>query len=378
MISACVKVKGRRQNWPGHHGWPTRQAGWLGCATAALVWIAVAAAPARAHALKPLRWHAPQLVDPRASARVGGLTAVGCASGPFCVAFGATDVVTSTDPSGGSRAWKASRLRLRSPSGPVGAACPSKHLCVAVGADELFTSTDPLAGGASWHALRAQGNLHTVSCLSSHFCAAGGDGAITFVRVGADRGRTSLRTFAVPTSTPEDCGKQGPGYDCQAAISGVSCPTRSLCVAVDNLGDVVTSTRPTQGFSAWRFARVDRSAGFDGVACPTPHLCVAVDYAGDLFRSTRPGAGAMTWERISLPLKAAGSSAPPEVACGSASLCVEVVGGEIAASRRPAGRASTWRVTHVRSEHSLQAISCTAQLFCVAVDRAGRVVVGSR
>ena len=48
-------------------------------------------------------------------------------------------------------------------------------------------------------------------------------------------------------------------------------------MAVDASGDVVTSTDPTGGAAAWKVANVDGSSYLSAISCPTISLCVAVD-----------------------------------------------------------------------------------------------------
>jgi len=62
--------------------------------------------------------------------------------------------------------------------------------------------------------------------------------------------------------------------------NAVSCPSTSLCVAVDSNGNALTSTDPTGGGSAWTVDNVDAGASMGGVACPAVGLCVASDFAG--------------------------------------------------------------------------------------------------
>jgi hypothetical protein len=71
------------------------------------------------------------------------LAALTCTSANFCVAEDvATDMVITTDPTGGASAWTATNEgRPNHLFG--GAACASMSLCVAVGADDIVTSTNP-------------------------------------------------------------------------------------------------------------------------------------------------------------------------------------------------------------------------------------------
>src|SRR5581483_6109801 len=51
-------------------------------------------------------------------------------------------------------------------------------------------------------------------------------------------------------------------------VTAISCPSASLCVAVDNIGNVITSTNPTGGASAWTVTSVDSPNALLAVSCP--------------------------------------------------------------------------------------------------------------
>lgn len=53
-------------------------------------------------------------------------------------------------------------------------------------------------------------------------------------------------------------------------LRSVSCPTTSLCVAVDEHGNVVTATNPTGGQGAWTTANASGNADvfLTSVSCP--------------------------------------------------------------------------------------------------------------
>ncbi|MDQ6803664.1 MAG: hypothetical protein M3065_01580, partial [Actinomycetota bacterium] len=75
----------------------------------------------------------------------------------------------TTDPTGGTSAWKPVRGRPR-----LGAmSCPGSHLCVAInGSDQILTSRDPAGPSARWKVVRLPGHpkLSLVSCPDQHFC----------------------------------------------------------------------------------------------------------------------------------------------------------------------------------------------------------------
>jgi hypothetical protein len=58
-------------------------------------------------------------------------------------------------------------------------------------------------------------------------------------------------------------------------VTGMSCPSVSLCVATDGLGNVLTATNPAGGRQAWAITSV-AAGGLASISCPTQNLCVAV------------------------------------------------------------------------------------------------------
>ena len=85
------------------------------------------------------------------------------------------------------------------------------------------------------------------------------------------------------------------------SLTAVSCPSPWLCVALDSNGQIVTSTDPTGGPSAWTSFGVDQgSADFSAISCPSAFLCVAVDDLGNVATSTDPTGGSGAWTLTNL------------------------------------------------------------------------------
>ncbi len=158
------------------------------------------------------------------------------------------------------------------------------------------------------------------------------------------------------------------------AITGVSCPTTTLCVAVDSTGQVVHSTKPLNGASSWsKPARIDKAtqpggayAGFSGISCPTAQLCVAVDNAlnGQVAYTTTPTGPASSWHLVTVGDNVTLSS----VSCSSTKLCV--IGGSARYySITPTGPASAWKAagTLSGSVAVISSLSCVGTKLCVGV-----------
>lgn len=185
-------------------------------------------------------------------------------------------------------------------------------------------------------------------------------------------GSSALASLPLSWSAPTLIAHQQPWNSSHP--KGVSCPSIGLCVAVDAVGNVVTSTDPKGAASAWTVANVDGTRTLRGVSCPSIDLCVAIDERGNVVTSTDPAGGASAWAVSNID----GINSFEGVACPSAGLCVAVDDqGNIATSTDPAGGAIAWTVIHVDSDEfgfSRGGVSCPSVSSCIALDRQGDVV----
>jgi hypothetical protein len=159
-----------------------------------------------------------------------------------------------------------------------------------------------------------------------------------------------------------------------AAIEDISCPSVSLCVAVDNIGNVLTSTNPTGGSSVWTSADIDGSLNkLVSVSCPSASLCVATDFWGNVVTSTNPTGGASTWTIATVD-----TSVLEDISCPSVSLCVAIEGqGNVVTSTNPLGGASAWTTADVDGTNTFTGISCPSTSLCAAVDYKGFVLTST-
>ena len=151
-------------------------------------------------------------------------------------------------------------------------------------------------------------------------------------------------------------------------ITAVSCPSVSLRVAVDSLGNVAYTTAPASG--GWSGpVIVDAGHQLAAVSCPSAALCFAVDDHGSLFASAAPTSSAWTPGTID------GTTALNAISCPSSALCVAVDdSGGVRSSTTP-GTATSWSGQTIDSLHHLTGVSCPTTSFCAAVDSAGQVLV---
>jgi Bacterial Ig-like domain (group 3) len=258
-----------------------------------------------------------------------------------------------------------------------GVSCSSSGLCVAVdGGGNVVTSSNPTGGAVAWTVTHVDDgstacvtfsvctSLTGVSCPSSGLCVAvdvSGNVVTSSNPTGGAAAWTVTHVDGLPYGTN--------------ALSGVSCTSSGLCVAVDGsgYGNVVTSSNPTGGAAAWTVTQVDQPGYLTGVSC-TSGLCVAVDISGNVVTSSSPTGGAAAWTVTNVD----GSNRIFGVSCRSSGLCVAVdEWGNVVTSSNPTGGAAAWTVTNVDGPNPLYGVSCPSSGLCVAVDNLGNVVTSS-
>jgi hypothetical protein len=185
-------------------------------------------------------------------------------------------------------------------------------------------------------------------------------------------------------------------YDDQALIKyyspgvgSVSCPSISLCVAADGLGNAYWSTDPASGANSWDFADIDMTNQITTLSCPSTQLCVAFDESGfppqppNLLTTTDPTGGIGAWTPAPLPARLLPPTKPPSYAsvwslsCPTANFCA-ALSGNLLSSTDPAGGPSTWSESPLpEDKYGLLGLSCAASTLCVAVDTRGRVLTST-
>jgi hypothetical protein len=68
-------------------------------------------------------------------------------------------------------------------------------------------------------------------------------------------------------------------------LTGISCPSFSPCVAVDDSGNALVGAHPLRG--GWQPTHID-SWPLTSVACPSKSLCVAADAGGRVVVGAPP------------------------------------------------------------------------------------------
>ena len=202
--------------------------------------------------------------------------------------------------------------------------------------------------GATWTACSTYvdpgGPLKSVSCPTSTFCVAVGDGNTGTPANGSAftwNGATWSAGVQVDTGS----------------LTSVSCPTTTFCAAVDNAFSAFT----LQG-STWSGAAAAADPT-EAVSCSSATFCVAVEHGGTLMWN---GASWTQHNGNVIP----GLSTPTSVACTSATFCSVVDDGGNGAT----WNGGSWNATLGIDPSTLQSVACVSASSCFAVDGLGSLV----
>jgi len=267
--------------------------------------------------------------------------------------------------------WKALQLPPTG-SSPDSISCPDPNNCVAVDYNgDAFATTNPSGGRAAWTLTTIDpsaeigqdpGVVTAVSCADPSLCVAV-DQSGNVIASKDPGGGAAAWTMS--------------GIDSKVSLSGISCPDEMLCVAVGGTserdfpsGVVMTSTDPAGGPGTWTVVHLNTSS-LTAISCPSPSLCVAIDAAGDVHTSTDPTGGAIAWSSFGVDSTVSG---PTAISCPSASLCVAVdTDGNVMTSSDPTGGAGAWTLTNlspdVTGSADFDSVSCASATLCVIGSR---------
>lgn len=336
--------------------------------------------PSSSDPLSPSTWSPPVSLSlaPKTNTPTADLLTINglsCPSVTFCAAIGPTVVVTSTDPTGGSAAWKVTPLTQGSPGGGVeldGVTCPSATLCVLTATGShgtVITSTDPTGGVNAWiHvSLGEHGDIGGATCPSSKLCLLdAGYGGTMFSSVDPGAGQASAWI----------------AFDPPATFTNVSCPSDMLCIATASevtqnlgpgrIGKIFETSDPASQPPTWTEslgpsfpsgAVAGTTRAWGAFSCPAASLCLATaDSNHDLYVSRDPGGGARSWNA---------QAAPPTLTlshlqCPSPTECVSA--GDY--THDPASGVTSWKPL-AKPDQSLWDFTCRNLTICVGYTRNG-------
>jgi hypothetical protein len=226
-----------------------------------------------------------------------GLSTVDCTGPASCIAVGGADDMSLSSYASFAVSWNGrtwSVLRAGQVEGLMGVSCSSVSHCLATGT--WLTRTDETQILAeSWNGKTMRlastsglyGVLSAVSCVSSSFCMAAGQGR----DIGKWDGTRWTRSSTGPA----------PVEAFEVRLTGMSCASRNLCVALG--GDLYDTPPLSQVWNGkkWQAKAFANPPGVDqvdvvrSVSCPRPGFCLAVGYWFEDFEHGKTGTLAEVW-----------------------------------------------------------------------------------
>jgi hypothetical protein len=234
-----------------------------------------------------------------------GLLDVSCPTATFCVGSdGLGAIHMSGNPSGGATAWSSQQVgaatqceRQYCNYDPLTAvSCPTTKLCATTDGTSLWTSTDPAATDTSWVKSALPNQVERLYCPSESLCLAGSGATLEATSDPADPApqwtSMNLPKIVIPDAS-------GPAF--APYISGLSCVSAQLCVAVDLQGGHAFVGNPADP-NSWTATKIDISSSgpvdfpgpptggsLVGVSCTPSGRCVAADGSGNVVVGTTSG-----------------------------------------------------------------------------------------
>jgi hypothetical protein len=376
---------------------------WLALMTA----LAVVGLVVPAHASEAAHW-SDQRTGPRAT---GNVTSLACSDRHHCTAVTNVGAALTYD----GQSWGKTRTADHDLVGLSSVSCPSASFCAASGARVVVVERRGHWGKVDVIASKDS----AVSCLNAHWCLEVGDGGHTLRYDGkawhrGPRAPTSLAAVSCTSTTfcmaaaYTSSGVRGFRYDGRAwrragrlpdaFIGGLSCGSRTLCLAADrgpetarwnghrwvrrsftwdtqepqsvscgtHFCQVITNTHAVEWHDSWGEV-TDLPAGnvsvdASALSCASRGHCLAV--TTDVPATTVKLAGD-TWHSEAFP---ASPDVVRTVSCPSASFCMGISSGATARVLR----GGTWAAAPMPDGwRGYGVVSCTSSTFCMAADTEG-------
>jgi hypothetical protein len=324
----------------------------------------------------PLLWSDPLAVD------LAPLNAISCPSTGLCVAIDrAGGILWSTHPTGPAGDWHLDDVDLGNEL--TGISCPSTALCVAVDAvGSVLLTTLPTAGAGAWSAASVDKNAtalntdtgtttltRSISCPSTTLCVAVDAVGDAFVSTDPTGGAGAWTASYIDPGRTRGCTTAGLG--CQAPLVGVSCPSTTLCAAVDFSGDILTTLTPTATTPWTLTATTTRVGSLWALSCPTAGFCAAPDGSGRTVLTFDP----LTPAAIDAHVV---SDAVYGISCPTAALCLGDADSRSGTSgllgtADPTARGPRWLFG---PPGAVNGVACPSASICIAADGEGNVSTG--
>lgn len=224
------------------------------------------------------------------------------------------------------------------------------------------------------------GGFGSLACLGLRLCIAGAQHGSLWLSRQPTGGPTAWKHERLAGLGPED-GSSTVTQGTRVTVTGIACPSRRLCVAVDDTGDVIATTNPTGGPRGWKvLLRLRPQATRGGpapealtyVTCPSTHECIAGDASTPYLEGSEPGMLLVSRDPARPGSWHGQRTGLSTVTCPPTHLCLAgSPGGQLAYTRHPTGGTKTWKYLRVADfNHGAtgdpESVTCASVRLCVA------------
>ena len=296
-----------------------------------------------------------------ASASIDGshaLSGVACPAAATCTAVDGQGNEISFDPTAGTVTPSASHID--STGGALtGVSCPIASQCVAVDSLGNEVTYDPTSGSSAAPRGIDQPGISNVPLIAVS-CPTGATACAAVDNRSQEVGFTPSGTFTTPEPVVSP------------ALSGIACPSRTQCTAIESGSSEVTFDPTTGAINSAGVSAIDSTNNsLTGIACVSTAECTAVDGGGNEI-TFDPTTGIQN-SGGSLSLEAVPATAVACQTVSGASQCtaVDTSGNQVTFFPDPPNpRIDSNSPVHEDSG-ALQSVACPAAGQCTAVDAAG-------
>jgi hypothetical protein len=296
-------------------------------------------------------------------AGIGNLGAISCPTASVCEVLGASksggQAVASRTTDGG-KTWV--NRTVHGVSQALAISCPTPSTCEGVSENnhDYPTTMRSTNGGKTWSLkvlpVKEAQYLGTVVCQSAKVCQAGGTTEAGPAVLRTTNGGASWKPETLPTGLSD-------GY-----ITSLSCPSASVCTAIDPNGFM----RTTDSGAKW--AQEALATGVTGVtvlSCPNRLACVAAGSNAQGQLALHTNNAGVKWVSDALP---SGLSQLDAIACRSTKVCES---GGLGGTARTTDGGASWAQQSVAnySDYGIDSIACSSVQVCEAGDGGASAVL---
>jgi hypothetical protein len=307
----------------------------------------------------------PGAVPAPAPASIDGshaLSSVACPAATACTAVDGLGNEFSFDSTSGTLIGSATQIDTTG-GALTGVSCPTATLCAAVdslGNEVTYNPASP--GGATVHGIDQVGISNVP--LTAVSCPAGSTACAAVDNHSQEVGFTPSGTFTAPQQVASP------------SLSGISCPTRNQCTAIESGSSEVTFDPTTGTINSAGVSAIDTTSNLlTGIACVSTTECTAVDGGGNEITFDPTTGQQRSGGSFSLESLPATSVACQLVSGSSQCTAVDTSGNQVTFSPDPPTPGINQSTPLLEDPGAaLQSVACPSASQCTAVDAAGHEV----